>query len=171
MDAKSIVAAEIEQSANQFIEILSELPTEKLNIVYASDSWTVGQLADHVIKATAGIPDAKTKAPERAPDKRIGLIKSVFLNFEKKYPSPEFIIPGNGPFDKQQLVTELNRNKENNIKTAVTTDLSALCIDFELPHFGYLTRYEWLKLITYHTKRHSSQLKEIVERLRSVHAD
>lgn len=168
MDAKSIVAAEIEQSANQFIEILSEIPPEKLNIVYAMGCWTVGQLADHVIKATAGIPDVKIKAPERSPDQQIGIIKSVFLNFEMKYRSPEFIIPGNGPFDKQQLLSELNGNKQRNIKTAETTDLTALCVDFELPHFGYLTRYEWLKLIIYHTQRHSKQLKEVAGRLHGV---
>jgi hypothetical protein len=170
MDAKSVVAAEIEQSANQFIEIFSLLPTERLNTVFAAGSWTAGQLGEHVVKSTAGIPDAKIKVPERAPDQQIGLIKSVFLNFEMKYRSPEFIIPGNGPFDKQQLLTELNGNKQRNIKTAETTDLTALCIDFELPHFGYLTRYEWLKLIIYHTQRHSKQLKEITEKLRSVHA-
>jgi hypothetical protein len=165
MDAKSIVATELEESAQQFIEIFTRLPEEKINVIPFPGSWTAGQLGKHMVKATAAIPDGKTTAPERAPDQQIGLIKSVFLNFEMQYRSPDFIIPGKGPFDKQQLLIELNRNKENNINAAITKDLAELCLDFELPHFGYLTRYEWLKLITYHTQRHSRQLKKIIEML------
>jgi hypothetical protein len=169
MDAKSIVATELEESAQQFIEIFTRLPEEMINVIPFPESWTAGQLGNHIVKATAAIPDEKTSAPERAPDQQIGLIKSVFLNFEMQYRSPDFIVPDNGPFGKQQLLIELNRNKENNINSAITKDLEALCLDFELRHFGYLTRYEWLKLIIYHTQRHSRQLRKIVEMLQLVH--
>jgi hypothetical protein len=36
-----------------------------------------------------------------------------------------------------------------------------LCMEFDFPGFGHLTRYEWLKFIVFHTQRHIHQLKQI----------
>jgi hypothetical protein len=41
-------------------------------------------------------------------------------------------------------------------------DLGATCLDVEVPVFGYLTRYEWLKFIVVHAQRHIRQLKNML---------
>jgi hypothetical protein len=41
------------------------------------------------------------------------------------------------------------------------TDLTALCMGFELPKIGTMTRYEWFRFLAAHTTRHLYQLKNI----------
>ena len=40
-------------------------------------------------------------------------------------------------------------------------DLSATCLDFEMPGIGALTRLEWLWFYVWHTQRHLRQVKNI----------
>jgi hypothetical protein len=169
MDTSSL-ATEIRWSANLFIESLNAFPEENLNIIPFPGSWTAGQVVDHIIKATAGVPDKVTKPAGREPDLQVELLKSVFLNFSTKLSSPEFIIPDNGPFEKSVQLSELIKNRETNINIILTQDLTELCAEFELPQLGYLTRYEWMKLISFHTQRHTYQLNKIAGSFAGVRA-
>lgn len=159
------LAQEINQSAGSFMALISRFNNEQLNTIPFKGSWTAGQVADHIIKATDGLPDNDTKPVDRIPDKHVEGIKSVFLDFTVKFVSPNFIIPGNGPFETNLILRELLRIKKQNVAAATTKDASAICLDFELPGFGYLTRYEWLQFSVYHTQRHTQQLEKIAEKI------
>ena len=158
---KDELAKEIALYADQFINRISEFTTDQLNIVPFENSWTAGQVAHHIIKATDGLPDEKTEIPARQPDQLVEELKAIFLDFNAKYQSPDFVLPGNGPYDKNSLLMELERIKKQNMAIALTKDISLLCKDFEFPGVGYLTRFEWLKFMTFHTQRHLHQLNKI----------
>jgi hypothetical protein len=158
-----MLANEVGESADTFIQLISKFNNVSLNTVPFTGSWTPGQVANHIIKATDGIPDEKTKNSDRSIDELVPAIKNVFLDFNVKYKSPEFVVPDAGPFDKNSTLADLERIKQKNIDIALTKDLSALCLGFSLPAFGYLTRYEWLKFIIFHTQRHIHQLQEMME--------
>jgi hypothetical protein len=162
---KEILAEEIGQSADDFIATLSRFNDEQLNTIPFTDSWTAGQVADHVRKATDGIPDSHTRVANRDADLYVKTFTSLFLDFTIKFESPGFIIPDDGPFQTKNLVEELVRIKDQNASIAVTSDLTELCVDFELPGLGHLTRYEWLKFIVVHTQRHTHQLKNIAGKI------
>jgi hypothetical protein len=165
---KEILAQEIRQSADDFIATLSRFNDEQLNTIPFTGSWTAGQLADHVRKATDGIPDSHTRAADRDAGLYVNTFTSLFLDFTIKFESPGFIIPDDGPFQTKNLVEELVRIKHQNDAIAVTSDLTRLCVDFELPGLGHLTRYEWLKFIVVHTRRHTHQLKNIAEKILAI---
>jgi hypothetical protein len=165
---REILAEEIQQSAEEFMTTLSRFSNEQLNTVPFPGSWTAGQISDHIRKATDGLPDSQTKAADRDPALYVETLTSLFLDFTVKYESPGFILPDTGPFQTKALLRELVRIKNENAAIALTKDLTHLCLDFEMPGLGHLTRYEWLKFITAHVQRHNYQLKNIGEKILSV---
>ena len=102
---------------------------------------------------------ANAKPAERPYDKWVPEIKSTFLDFEATYPSPPFLIPEHTSYKKEDLLNGLKKNLSDQIRAAEKGDLTQLHLDIELPGWGHLTGYEWMKLMIYHVQRHTEQLK------------
>jgi hypothetical protein len=161
----SQLATEISESAEKVIALISPLTNVQLNTIPFEGSWTAGQVARHIIKSTRGLPDDITRPADRPADQHVAALAATFLNFNVKYNSPEFVVPEDMHYEKNLVMTELNRIKEKNVEITKTENLSMLCMGFEFPTIGYLTRYEWLKFIVFHTERHARQLRAITEKL------
>ncbi|ABG59125.1 DinB family protein [Cytophaga hutchinsonii] len=157
--------AQLTHTTDELMHLLTPLSENQLNAVPFEGSWTPGQLGDHLYKSygIAAILNGKTEATARPVEEKIGPIRELFLNVDVKMQSPEFIVPGTGPFDKTILLSGLNK-RINGIKDFIHTgeDLTRTCLDFELPNAGKLTRTEWIQFMTVHTVRHVNQLKKIV---------
>lgn len=160
--------SELTQTTDELTRLLVPLSEEQLNTVPFEGSWTAGQLGDHLYKSygLAAILDGKTEPTTRPVEEKIGPVKNVFLNFDIKMKSPDFIVPSTGHFDKTILLSGLEK-RINSIKDFINKkeDLSLTCLDFELPNAGTLTRTEWIQFMTVHTVRHVHQLKKIVATL------
>lgn len=127
----------------------------------AGDGWSPVQVCEHIIKFSSGIPDRHTETTGRPYDQQVETIRQLFLNFSIQMKSPEFVQPGNPVRDQPETIHLLQAalvRLEDKIKNA---DLTLLCKDIELPVFGYLTRYEWIKFIEVHIERHVHQLKKL----------
>jgi len=146
---------------HDFIRTLEKFNDDQINEIPFEGSWTPGQVTDHIIKATGGIPDKNTVSAERPFDEKVGKMESVFLDFKTKLKSPDFVIPGNGPFEKKEVTRTLQRILEKHKEKINNTDLKALCMGFELPAIGTMTRYEWFRFLIAHTTRHLYQIKNI----------
>lgn len=164
-ELNSQISAAIAEAYDEFISSLNKFSEEQINIVPFEDSWTPGQVTDHIIKGTKGIPDKHTQAADRPIDAKVAEIESLFLNFDIKMKSPEFILPADKLFNKKELLDGLNKIRLLHLKKIKDIDMTALCLDFALPGSGYLTRYEWYRFIVVHCRRHSCQLQRIYERL------
>lgn len=152
---------EFERNYAALTTTLSLFTDVQLNSVPFKGSWSAGQVARHIIKATGGIPDKHTQEVSRAYDAHGMAIKSTFLNFFIKMQSPEFVIPENRSYRVKKLLADIDKIRKTHLESIAQKDLHALCLDFELPPFGQLTRYEWLKFISYHTQRHIRQVRNI----------
>ncbi len=156
------------ETTDELMHLLQPLSEEQLNTVPFEASWTAGQLGDHLFKSygIAAVLNGKTEATTRPVEEKIVPVKNVFLNFEIKMKSPDFIVPSTGHFDKTILVSGLEK-RINGIKDFINKkeDLSPTCLDFQLPNAGTLTRTEWIQFMTVHTVRHVHQLKRIVAAL------
>ena len=161
------IAKEIKESFSDLISQLSSLDQEHLNIVPFEGSWTAGQLGDHLRKSydIAGVLKGKTKETDRDPDEKAREITDLFLNFDIKMKSPDFILPTNGAVIKEELLGEIKERSDLIVKIASTEDLSLLCLDFELPNTGFMTRFEWISFVNVHTIRHNWQLRNIIKKL------
>jgi len=157
-----------DQTLTELIELVETVPAEKFNTVPFEGSWTAGQLTQHMVLANSGFAEllkGPVKDTQRAPDASVNEIKSIFLNFEIKLTSPDFIRPEKKNYDKDGLLAALSGIKADITTSAATLDLSKTCLSFELPVLGYLTRLEAVSFVIYHTQRHIHQLKNINAKL------
>jgi hypothetical protein len=158
------ILIEMTETANKLLHTISSFPRDKFNTIPFEGSWTAAQVSDHILKFVSGVLEmlyTNTKPTTREPDEKSGAIKAMFLDFNTKMKSPDFVLPGNTPIEKEKLITGLEDTKTKLIAAIKTLDLSATCTVFELPGFGEFTRAEWIWFAIYHTQRHTHQLKNI----------
>jgi len=161
MDTKTVVT-EADQTFSDLLQVLSSINEEKINTIPFAGSWTAGQLAQHVILSSDGIVqllNGPVKDTGRDPEANIPKLEAIFLDFSSKMKSPDFIIPEDRIYDKQELLNSLQNIKAGLHKAIETLDTTKTCIAFELPGSGYLTRAEAITFAIVHTKRHIHQLK------------
>lgn len=152
------------EAFQDLIGSLNDINNEEFNLIPFEGSWTAGQLGKHMAMSNKGflqLINGPIKETERDPQKWVETIKSDFLDFTTKTKSPSFVSPELKAYDKQLIISSLEKIMHGTIHAIETLNLSDTCAIFELPVYGYLTRYEALTFMIYHTKRHTRQLQEI----------
>ncbi|HWB93703.1 MAG TPA: DinB family protein, partial [Puia sp.] len=152
------------QTAAKLLETLEAFDPQKFNQTPPLGGWTAGQVAEHLLKS-AGVVEViagNTKATERPANAKVDAIASIFLDFTTKLQSPEFIIPEAKEYDQQEMIARLKAVWTKLTEAIRLLDLSALCMDFELPGLGHLTRLEWISFYIFHTQRHLRQLDRLL---------
>ncbi len=86
----------------------------------------------------------------------------MFLDFNQKFKTAPFLEPGKNSHHVDETLQYLQRLKDLHLHAANTKDLTLLCLDMELPAFGHLTRYEWLRFMMVHALRHTIQIERIL---------
>ena len=131
----------------------------RFNTVPFPGSWTPGQVADHIIRFASGLPDATTAPANRPFDEKVDMLRQIFLDYSQKFETPDFIAPGAGPFELLAVLEAFDQAQDNLLAKVRAGNLEVLCMGLEVPVFGYLTRYEWIRFILVHIERHVHQLK------------
>ena len=155
---------EIERTTDELLQIIGGFEENKFNEMPFKDSWTPGQVAEHIYLSVAGILSTvkgSTGPTNRDPRQMVAPLRDVFLNFDIKMQSPDFILPSNDPKDKKSLMHSLKETWTGLARTAGTQDLYATCLDFDMPTIGPMTRLEWISFAVVHTQRHIWQLKKM----------
>jgi len=161
MKMKEIIFTQYHDTAEQFIELLSSFSQKEINIIPYEGCWTAAQVGAHVIKSNKSIIQAmnmEAHPAERMPDERIQELKDVFLDFETKLQSPDFIIPESGLYKKENLLADLEGSVDELKSVSGNVSLSGT-IDHVA--FGDITKLELLHFVVYHTGRHTHQLRKI----------
>lgn len=169
MDKENIIM-KFQDTLSNFQELISSFNEKQINQVPFEGSWTVGQVAQHIIMANSGfveVLNGLVKDSNRDADMQISGIRDIFLNFDTKFESPDFILPLLKDYDRGRLLKALEMIKVNITKVIDELDLSKVCVSFELPGFGYLTRLEAIHFVIYHTQRHAHQLSNIKAKIQA----
>jgi hypothetical protein len=156
--------AEINKTFEEFMLVLSSFYNEQINEIPFENSWTPGQVVQHIILSVSAFVDLLNGADQqtnRQPDAYVANIRQAFLNFDIKMQSPDFIIPPAKNYNKEELLLTLDQLKIQLNQVVPIKDMTKTCTTFELPVLGYLTRIELINFIEVHTKRHLHQLKNI----------
>lgn len=160
IEQKELVAS-ICNAFDTFKDLVGAFSNENFNQVPFEGSWTPAQVASHIIMATDGIPDEHVEVATRNYKQQVGMITAMWTNYSVKMKSPDFLVPNNPLTNKLQALKEINRIKEKLAVVALEKDLTEICLDFEIPSFGKMSRYEWLVFIALHVQRHAHQLREM----------
>lgn len=158
---KAQLHQDISSVFDEGINILNEIPQALFNKIPFEDSWTIGQVAEHIAICSCGIPDNHVKEAERAYDENEEALRGIFLDMSQKAKADPAVTPHLPPHEKEELLEKIKANKILLTNTINGKELSQLCLDMEFPFMGYLTRYEWLRFVQVHTQRHLNQIRNI----------
>ena len=147
-------------------EIFQSFSEDQINIVPFEESWTAGQLIQHIILACSGYPklfSGNKEKTNRKPDQQVKGLEELFLNFDIKMDSPDFLKPEIKDYNKNLLSLSLLKIESDLLNASEMYDLTLLCLDFQLPNSEKFTIYEWISFALIHTQRHTKQLHDIYE--------
>ncbi len=165
---KNNVPAGIMQTKKDLLQALNSFNDENINTVPFEGSWTGGQVAEHILKSASGVLEAlnaAVKPTERDPEEHVKQLADIFLNFDIKMKSPDFVLPSNDLKNRDLLIQSLEETFDGIKEVAETKDLTVTCTTFAMPVLGELTRIEFIEFTIVHTKRHTHQLKNIINHL------
>ncbi len=160
---KTQLRTALDSAFRNFKTSLLSIDEDRINEVPFEGSWTPAQVTMHIILATDGVPDRSTAATDRSADAMLPAIRPWWEDLSKKFQAPGPLLPDSRERSQSELISELDRVHQKDLNIIGEKELSEICVDFELPTIGYLTRFEWLWFIEMHLKRHSHQLKKIHE--------
>jgi len=152
---KNDLKLRIETVFNNFINAIQQ--HADINKKRADGGWSVGQIANHILKG----PDTNlgsTKKTERPYDKNADAIKALFLDFGKKFPNAPDIEPDAKHYTKEDLVVSLRESRGKIFQMIGQEDLTETCVDWQVPVWGNLTKYECVILYENHIIRHTKQV-------------
>src|SRR5258705_198150 len=108
----------VDNISSELAELVSSFSDVEINEIPFEGSWMAAQVTDHVRKSNNGIAQAlqmKGRVNERKADERVKELKDVFLDFETKLKSPQFILPGQSGYNKKDLIERLGSAIQNKI--------------------------------------------------------
>ncbi len=152
---KNHLKLRIETVFNNFIDAIQR--HADINKKRADGGWSVGQIGNHILKGT-DTNLGSTKKTERPYDKNADAIKALFLDFGKKFSTAPDIEPDAKQYTKEDLIVSLRESQEKIFQMIDKEDLTETCVDWELPGWGNLTKYECVILYENHIIRHTKQV-------------
>jgi hypothetical protein len=161
---KNELGLQAKQAYTDLMETLKAFTPENFNRVPPLGGWTAGQVCQHLLLSGGAVEviAGRTEPPQRPADQHVEAIAAVFLDFTIKMQSPDFVVPAAGEYDQTDMIERL-KTVWSKLKEGVRLlDLGALCMDFEFPTVGHLTRLEWIWFYVFHTRRHIRQLQRLL---------
>lgn len=155
----------IEQVNEMLVQLLQSVDERNFNQSPGTGKWSIAQVADHIRLSNNSVAKAlalKGKPVDRNPGERVGELKKMFLDFQTKYQSPDFIVPSKNIYDPELLLKELQASMQLIRERMYEDDLDEL---INHPAFGDISKFEILHFVLYHTQRHVRQIKEIAAAL------
>lgn len=154
------VPESLQEVSRKILELLHTFTEKEINTVPFEGSWTAAQVADHMTlsnTAMARAMELEGKTASRRPDERVANLEEVFLDFNSKLDSPDFILPTRQIYEPA-VITGLERSYALLQERASATDLSG---SIDHPIFGDITKLELIYFVIFHTQRHTHQLQKI----------
>ena len=162
--SKNELIIQAKETFTALMETLEAFTPDNFNQAPPLGGWTAGQVAEHLL-LSAGVIEViagRTEQPQRPTAEMVESIAAIFLDFTTKLQSPDFIIPAPGVYDQQTQIGRLKTAWAKLKEGVRLLDLNAVCLDFELPGMGHLTRLEWVWFYVFHTQRHLQQFQRLL---------
>lgn len=163
------VIIQFQNVTEDLVSILSLLTEHQLNKTPFPQSWTAGQVGDHLLKSYGSwtIFGGTTAIANRPIDDFCKPLSDLFLNYDIKLTTEptDFNYPANDFIKKGTLLANIRRTVDSIIDFSDKNELGVLCLDLEFPTLGHLTRLEWLYFHKVHTQRHIRQLTNIIDQI------
>jgi DinB family protein len=165
--------AELEGSKKAFLDATKGLSAVQWNFKPAPERWSVAECSEHIALAEGFIfglvSERIMKAPAN-PEKRDAakgkdeMIVKMMQDRSHKATAPEPIDPAkHGTMTPEETLKLFGESRAHTIEYIKTTqeDLRDHLFDHPVPAIGTLDGYQWIMLISGHTRRHTAQILEV----------
>jgi hypothetical protein len=165
--------AELEGSKKAFLDATKGLSPAQWNFKAAPERWSVAQCSEHIALSEGfifGLVSEKIMKAPANPEKREAakgkdeLIVKMMQDRSHKATAPEPIDPAKqAAMTPEQSVKLFLDGRAHTIEYVKTTqeDLRDHLFDHPVPVIGTLDGYQWIMLISGHTRRHTAQILEV----------
>jgi DinB superfamily len=165
--------AELEGSKKAFLDATKGLSAAQWNFKPAPERWSVAECSEHIALSEGyifGLVSEKIMKAPANPEKREAakgkdeLILKMMQDRSHKATAPEPLDPAkHGPMPGADSVKLFLDNRAHTIEYVKTTqdDLRDHLFDHPVPAIGTLDGYQWIMLISGHTRRHTAQILEV----------
>ncbi|WP_191560438.1 DinB family protein [Metabacillus idriensis] len=147
----------------ELVNEVQNMTDGQLNQKPSQDVWSPAQILQHLYLMErviiGGIKQVLMSGEKReATEKPLELV----IDRSLKVPAPENLKPGDGPFQKETLLSKLEESRRELINFAETAPEHMLNEQaMKHPHLGDLSLKQWVEFIGYHEKRHLLQITEV----------
>ena len=165
--------AELEGSRKALLDATKGLSEAQWNFKSAPDRWSVAQCSEHIALAEGfifGLVSEKILKAPANPEKRAAaqgkdeVLVTMLQDRSHKATAPEPIDPvKNAPMTGAESAKLFLDSRAHTIEFVKTTqeDLRDHLFDHPVPAIGTLDAYQWILLISGHTRRHTLQILEV----------
>lgn len=162
---------ELEGSKQMFLDATKGLSPAQWNFKSAPDRWSIAECADHIALAEAFIfarvgdvmktpvTPEKRSATAGKDEKLVVMLQD--RGFKAKAPEP--LDPTKTPMTPEESVKKFleSRAKTEDFIKTTQEDLRDHVFDHPVPAIGTLDAYQWVLLLSGHTRRHTLQILEV----------
>jgi hypothetical protein len=171
-DERDKAIAELEGSKKMFLDATKGLSAAQWNFKSAPDRWSIAECADHIALSESfifGVVSEKVMKAPLTPEKRSATagkddkLVAMLQDRTHKATAPEPLDPTKTvltPEESTKRFLESRAKTEEFIKTT-QEDLRDHMFDHPAPPIGTLDAYQWVLLISGHTRRHTLQILEV----------
>jgi hypothetical protein len=158
----------LEESRKEFLSAIDGLTEQQWKWKPAPERWSVGEVAEHIVLAEAGLFGNVKKAIASDPnpdweEKTKGkgaMLEAILAPRLGKAQAPEAIVP-KGEMTASQVKERFEKQRVEIVKFATGTDVPLKQYTIDNPFFGTLNGYHWLMYAPLHTMRHDKQIAEV----------
>src|SRR6266480_4393254 len=150
--------AELQGSKKAFLDATKGLSPAQWNFKAAPDRWSVAECSEKIMKAPAN-PEKREAA-----NGKDDLILKILQDRSHKATAPEPLDPAKqAAMTLQESIKLFEDKRAGTIEYVKTTqeDLRDHLFDHPVPAIGTLDGYQWILLISGHTRRHTAQILEV----------
>ncbi|MFY7840236.1 MAG: DinB family protein [Lacibacter sp.] len=158
----------IEKVNTAILHLLSTVNEDALHFKPAARSWCIAQIAEHVMHSANSVLKAmalKGNKAQRDPAEKIKELQLIFLDFEKKYDSPGFILPTKDIYIKEALLKDFESTHIALMQLLYEIDFEEM---IDHPAFGNISKLEIAHFVWFHTQRHLQQMNKYLEHYRQA---
>jgi hypothetical protein len=164
--------AELQGSRQMFLDATKGLSPAQWNFKAAPERWSIAECAEHIALSEdfifGVIANQVMKSPS-TPEKRDAVkgkdesILKMMQDRSHKATAPEPIDPAKRPMPAESSVKQFLASRTHTIDYIKTTqdDLRDHFFDHPVPVIGTLDGYQWIMLISGHSRRHTLQILEV----------
>jgi uncharacterized damage-inducible protein DinB len=159
--------AELTASRQVFLDSVAGLSEAQWNFKPDDKTWSVAECAEHIAVSEDVILDRVTKIAQMpaAPDQKSAVtddfILQAVVDRSHKFQAPEVLRPTHRFANPQEILDHFKQSRDRTIAYVRDTQDDLRGHFFDHPVLKTMDGYQWILLLSAHSRRHTAQLNEV----------